>query len=59
MVTLSNGFRHNNTNKCIYYLTINEYRVVLSLYIDDMLIFSTNMKEIEGIENIFNFDFPS
>ena len=43
---LSNGFVHNSSNKCMYSKFIKEYRVIVCLYVDDMLIFGTNMKGV-------------
>ena len=40
---LSFGFRHNTADKCIYSKFTNEYGVIICLYVDDMLIFGTNM----------------
>ncbi|OMO97119.1 Integrase, catalytic core [Corchorus capsularis] len=40
---LSFGFRHNTADKCIYSKFTSEYGVVICLYVDDMLIFGTNM----------------
>ncbi|OMO94271.1 Reverse transcriptase, RNA-dependent DNA polymerase [Corchorus capsularis] len=40
---LSFGFRHNTADKCIYSKITSEYGVVICLYVDDMLIFGTNM----------------
>ena len=40
---LSHGFKHNNANKCIYSKFTNDFGVIICLYVDDMLIFGTNM----------------
>ena len=45
-VILSNGFVHNNSDKCMYSKFTNEYGVIVCLYVDDMLIFGTNMKGV-------------
>ena len=45
-VILSNGFKHNDTDKCIYGKVTKEYGVILVLYVDDMLIISTNMQGV-------------
>jgi hypothetical protein len=42
-VILANGFKHNGTDKCVYYKFTSEYGVIVCLYVDDMLIFGTNM----------------
>ena len=43
---LSNGFIHNSSDKCMYSKFTKEYGVILCLYVDDMLIFDTNMKHV-------------
>jgi hypothetical protein len=45
-VILSNDFKHNGADKCIYSKFTKEYGVIVCLYVDDMLIFGTNMKGI-------------
>ena len=42
-VILEYGFRHNNANKCIYSKFTNYFRLIICLYVDDMLIISTNI----------------
>ena len=43
---LLNGFHHNGVDKCMYSKFTKDFGVIIYLYIDDMLIFSTNMIEI-------------
>ncbi|GAA0157711.1 transmembrane signal receptor [Lithospermum erythrorhizon] len=45
-VILANGLKHNGVDKCVYSKTCNEYKVILCLYVDDMLIFSNYMEGI-------------
>jgi hypothetical protein len=45
-VILLNGFKHNEANKCIYSKFTKDYGVIVCLYVDDMLIFGTNMKGV-------------
>jgi hypothetical protein len=40
---LLNGFHHNGVNKCMYSKFTKDLSVIICLYVDDMLIFSTNM----------------
>ena len=42
-VILANGFKHNGADKCVYSKFISEYGVIVCLYMDDMLIFGTNI----------------
>lgn len=46
IVILSHGFKHNNADKCIYSKFTDCYGVINCLYVDDLLIFVTN---VEGI----------
>ena len=41
---LSNGFRHNNADKCLYSKTCGDYLAMVCLYVDDILILSDDMK---------------
>ena len=43
---LSNGFRFNTMDKCLYSKTCGDYVVIVCLYGDDILILSGDMKEI-------------
>lgn len=45
-IILSNGFKHNNADKCIYSKFTDDYGVIICLYVDDLLIFGTNMRGI-------------
>ena len=42
-VILANGFKHNGADKCVYSKFTVEYGVIVYLYVDDILIFGTNM----------------
>ncbi|KAL6345172.1 hypothetical protein AAG906_013656 [Vitis piasezkii] len=43
---LSDVFRHNNADKCLYSKTCDDYMVIMCLYVDDMLILSDDMRGI-------------
>ena len=45
-VILSHRFKHNNADKCIYSKFTDCYGVIICLYVDDLLIFGTNMEGI-------------
>uniref|UniRef100_A0A2N9GXV4 Reverse transcriptase Ty1/copia-type domain-containing protein n=1 Tax=Fagus sylvatica TaxID=28930 RepID=A0A2N9GXV4_FAGSY len=45
-VILANGFKHNGADKCVYSKFTSEYGVIVCLYVDDMLIFGTNMLSV-------------
>jgi hypothetical protein len=42
-VILEYGFKHNIVAKCIYSKLINDFGVIIYLYVDDMLIISSNI----------------
>ena len=42
-VILANGFKHNGADKCVYSKFTVEYGVIVCLYVEDMLIFGTNI----------------
>ena len=46
LVILSDSFVHNSSDKCMYSKFTKEYEVIVCLYVDDMLIFGTNMKGV-------------
>ncbi len=43
-VILEYGYVHNSANKCIYSKFIKDYGVIICLYVNNMLIISSNMK---------------
>uniref|UniRef100_A0A2N9I931 Reverse transcriptase Ty1/copia-type domain-containing protein n=1 Tax=Fagus sylvatica TaxID=28930 RepID=A0A2N9I931_FAGSY len=43
IVILANGFKHNGADEYVYSKFTSEYEVIVCLYVDDMLIFGTNM----------------
>ena len=46
IVILTNSFKHNGADKCVYFKLTVEYGVIVCLYVDDMLIFGTNMLSV-------------
>ena len=46
LIILSDSFVHNSSDKCMYSKFTKEYEVIVCLYVDDMLIFGTNMKGV-------------
>ena len=55
---LSNGFKTNESDKCIYYKTFDDAHVIICLYVDDLLIFGPNMDIINVAKMLLknNFD---
>ena len=55
---LSNGFKTNISDKCIYYKTFDDAHVIICLYVNDLLIFGPNMDIINVVKMLLknNFD---
>ena len=54
---LTNGFRSNESDKCIYYKSFGDSHVIICLYVDDLLIFGTNMQVIEVTKALLKSNF--
>ena len=55
---MSKGFKVNESDKCIYYKTKNDLCIIICLYVDDMLIFRSNLHVINDVKlmSSSNFD---
>ena len=55
---VSNGFKLNESDKCIYYKSNNNICTIICLYVDDMLIFGSNMSAVNDVKSLLcnNFD---
>jgi hypothetical protein len=55
---LSNGFKTNESDKCIYYKSFDDAHVIICLYVDDLLIFGSNIDVINTTKTRLknNFD---
>ncbi|KAJ9547396.1 hypothetical protein OSB04_019939 [Centaurea solstitialis] len=51
------GFRHNGADRCIYSKCTSDYTVVICLYVDDMLIISTDLEGISETKKYLSFNF--
>ena len=49
---IENGYKSNECDKCIYSKSWNDLHVIISLYVDDMLIFGSNMHVINETKNM-------
>ena len=56
-VILSHGFKHNNADKCIYFKFTNDFGAIICLYVDDLLIFGTNMQGVDDIKKYLTSQF--
>ena len=54
---IGNGYRSNECDKCIYSKSLNNLHVIINLYVDDMLIFGSNMHVINEIKNMLKSHF--
>jgi hypothetical protein len=52
-----NGFHHNGADKCMYFKFSKDFGVIIYLYVDDMLIFSTDMIRIVETKRYLTFIF--
>ena len=54
---IENGYKSNKCDKCIYSKSWNNLHVIISLYVDDMLIFGSNMHVINETKNMLKSHF--
>ena len=54
---IENGYKSNECDKCIYYKTWENSHVSISLYVDDLLIFGSNLYVINETKNILRSHF--
>ncbi len=51
------GFIVNEADKCVYYRFVGGEGVILCLYVDDILIFGTNLDMIEEVKSFLSHSF--
>ena len=56
-IVLANGFKINQSDKCVYSKFCGNDGVIICLYVDDMLIFGTNLKQVEDTKNFLSNNF--
>ena len=56
-VMMSQGFKINECGKCVYVKDIKHGHVIVCLYVDDMLIVSSDDKMIISTKNMLNSRF--
>ena len=56
-VMITNGFKINECDKCVYVKNIKRGSVIICLYIDDMIIMGNNNKVIKTTKKMFNNKF--
>lgn len=56
-VVLENGFKINMSDKCVYSRFIDGKGVIICLYVDDMLIFGTDLEQVENVKKFLSRSF--
>ena len=51
---MTNGFKINECDKCVYVKSIERGSVIICLYVDDMLIMGSNNEVIKTTKKMFN-----
>jgi len=51
------GFKVNESDKCIYYKIEGRLCIIICLYVDDMLIFGSNLHIINDVKSMLNANF--
>ncbi|KAL0556118.1 hypothetical protein IC582_004628 [Cucumis melo] len=54
---MSKGFKVNESDKCIYSKTEGRLCIIICLYVDDMLIFGSNLHVINDVKSMLNANF--
>ena len=54
---MSKGFKVNESDKCIYYKTKDRLCAIICLYVDDMLIFGSNLHVINDVNSTLSANF--
>ena len=54
---IENGYKSNKCDKYIYSKSWNNLHVIISLYVDDMLIFGSNIHVINETKNMLKSHF--
>ena len=56
-MSISNGFSINDADKCIYNKVENNSCIIICLYVDDMLIFRTNLQVVINTKSFLRSKF--
>ena len=54
---ITNDFKVNESDKCIYYKFENDICTIICLYVDDLLIFGSNIHAINSVKSLLNANF--
>jgi hypothetical protein len=54
-VILEYSFKHKSADKCIYCKFTNDFGVIIYLYVDDILIISTNINDVNDTKKYLTF----
>ena len=56
-VILANGFKINEYDKCVYIKNVMNHEVIVCLYVDDMLIMSKEIDDINATKSMLSSKF--
>lgn len=57
-IVLANGYKVNQSDQCVYRkLDNNDKRVMICLYVDDIVIFGTNLEQFVKTKEILSLSF--
>ena len=56
-IMLTNGFKINECDKCVYIKNVMNYVVIVCLYVDDMLIMSKEIDDINATKSMLSIKF--
>ena len=54
---ISNDFKVNESDKCIHYKFENDICTIICLYVDDLLIFGSNIHAINSVKSLLSANF--
>lgn len=54
---INNGYKSNECDKCIYHISLKNSHVFVCLYMDDLLIFGSNLYIIKETKNMLSNHF--
>ena len=53
-LVISSGFRINGSDKCVYYKFVDNVCTIICLYVDDLLIFGSNITVVNEVKSMLN-----
>lgn len=56
-VMINQGFIRSQNDPCLYYRCCNVKKIYVLLYVDDLLIFGSNLNDIDDLKSVLNKEF--